>query len=98
MEPLLPLFVDLRGRAPRLRELHRQLRTAIVGGRLRPGLRLPSTRTLARLYGIGRNTAVAAYDLLQSEGYIVAKRGSGTCGSRSLSIFDRRAGCQPLSC
>ena len=60
MEPLLPLFVDLRGRAPRLRELHRQLRTAIVGGRLRPGLRLPSTRTLARLYGIGRNTCCRA--------------------------------------
>jgi GntR family transcriptional regulator/MocR family aminotransferase len=78
MEPLLPLSIELSRHAPRLRELHRQLRTAIVDGRLRPGLRLPSTRTLARLYGIGRNTAVAAYDLLQSEGYVLSKRGSGT--------------------
>jgi GntR family transcriptional regulator/MocR family aminotransferase len=80
MEPLLPISIRLPepGRRELLQELHRQLRSAIVEGRLRPGLRLPSTRSLATLYGISRNTAVAAYDLLLSEGYVVARHGSGT--------------------
>jgi GntR family transcriptional regulator/MocR family aminotransferase len=80
MEPLLPIGIHLpeRGRRTLLHDLHRQLRSAIVEGRLRPGLRLPSTRSIAEGYGVSRNTAVAAYDLLLSEGYIVARRGSGT--------------------
>lgn len=61
-----------------LRSLHGQLRAAILAGRLRPGVRLPSTRSLARACGVSRNTAVAAYELLLSEGYVSARRGSGT--------------------
>src|ERR1700676_1118489 len=97
MEPLLPLSIQFSSQVPRLRELHRQLRTAIVDGRLRPGLRLPSTRTLARVCGIGRNTAVAAYDLLQSEGYISSKRGSGTLVSTTLPKSLRRSVATPRS-
>ena len=80
MEPLFPIAIDLPGRRRRtlLQDLHRQLRSAIIEGRLRPGLRLPSTRMIARGYGVSRNTAVAAYELLLSEGYVVARRGSGT--------------------
>jgi GntR family transcriptional regulator / MocR family aminotransferase len=91
MEPLLPLSMMLSRDEPRLRGLHRQLRTAIVNGRLQPGLRLPSTRTLARLYGVGRNTAVAAYDLLQSEGYVLSRRGSGTHVSTTLPKASTRS-------
>ncbi len=80
MEPLLPLAIRLPDRGSRtlLHDLHGQLRSAIIDGRLRLGLRLPSTRSLAATYRISRNTAVAAYDLLLSEGYIVARHGSGT--------------------
>jgi GntR family transcriptional regulator/MocR family aminotransferase len=78
MEPLLPLTIRLRGRGSLLHDLHRELRSAILDGRLRPGLRLPSTRSLALGYGVSRNTAIAAYDLLLSEGYAVARGGSGT--------------------
>src|ERR1700742_3238827 len=79
MEPLfeLPLRLPKRGSHQILRDLHQQLRDAIVDGRLRPGLRLPSTRALASANGISRNTAVAAYDLLLSEGYVSMRRGSG---------------------
>jgi GntR family transcriptional regulator/MocR family aminotransferase len=86
MEPLLPIGIHLpeRGRRTLLRDLHRQLRSAIVEGRLQSGLRLPSTRAVAEAYGVSRNTAVAAYDLLLSEGYIVARRGSGTLVAASL--------------
>ncbi len=64
--------------------LHGQLRAAILDGRLRPGVRLPSTRALASAYGVSRNTAVAAYDRLLSEGYVAARRGSGTVVNASL--------------
>src|ERR1700746_2392043 len=79
MEPLfeLPLRLPTRGSHQILRALHQQLRAAIVDGRLRPGLRLPSTRALASAQGISRNTAVAAYDLLLSEGYVCVRQGSG---------------------
>jgi GntR family transcriptional regulator/MocR family aminotransferase len=80
MEPIFGLGIRLppvRSRSL-LRELHRQLREAILDGRLKPGLRLPATRALAFGLGISRNTAVAAYDLLLSEGYVVGRPGAGT--------------------
>ena len=54
------------------RDLHGQLRAAIIGGRLQPGLRLPASRVMAAALGVSRNTVVAAYDLLLSEGYVSA--------------------------
>lgn len=88
MEPLLALPIDLPARGSRLllRDLHRQLRAAITNGRLRPGARLPSTRALAVACGVSRNTAVAAYELLLSEGYVVARSGSGTRVANSLPL------------
>jgi GntR family transcriptional regulator/MocR family aminotransferase len=74
----LPISIPPRNSRERLRSLHRQLRNAILEGRLQPGLRLPPTRVLAAEYGVSRNTAVAAYDLLLSEGYLTSRRGSGT--------------------
>ena len=79
MDPVFefPIVLPARDSRRLLRALHAQLREAIVDGRLKPGLRLPSTRRLADAYRVSRNTAVAAYDLLLSEGYLVARRGSG---------------------
>jgi GntR family transcriptional regulator / MocR family aminotransferase len=76
----LDLAIDLPERGSRHvgRDLHRQLRSAIVGGRLRSGLRLPSTRDLAAALGVSRNTVVTAYDLLLSEGYVSAHGRAGT--------------------
>jgi GntR family transcriptional regulator/MocR family aminotransferase len=87
MEPLfeLPIRLPTRGSHQVLRALHQQLRAAIVDGRLRPGLRLPSTRALASSHGISRNTAVAAYDLLLSEGYVSMRQGSGCYVAQALS-------------
>ncbi len=68
-----------------LRALHYQLRAAIVNGRLQPGLRLPATRKLATLAGVSRNTAVAAYELLQSQGYIEVRPGAGAFVADNVS-------------
>jgi len=79
MDPALPFPVSLPAAGSRtlLRALHEQLRAAILDGRLQPGLQLPATRALADVYGVSRNTAVAAYDLLLSEGYLVTRPRSG---------------------
>ena len=80
MEPVFEFAIELPPRDSRnlLRALHGQLRAAILDGRLQPGLRLPATRALAAAYGVSRHTAVATYDLLLSEGYLLTHRGAGT--------------------
>ena len=79
MDPILgfPITLPAPGSRELLQALHRQLRSAILDGRLQPDLRLPATRELAAALGISRNTVLAAYDLLLSEGYAVARRGAG---------------------
>ncbi|WP_329064379.1 MocR-like pyridoxine biosynthesis transcription factor PdxR [Streptomyces sp. NBC_01429] len=54
------------------------LREAVRGGRLAPGTRLPSSRTLAADLGIARNTVATAYAELVAEGWLTARQGSGT--------------------
>ena len=92
---VIDLAIDLPARGSRSmgRELHRQLRSAIVGGRLHPGLRLPPTRELASALGVSRNTVLAAYDLLLSEGYVAARGRSGTIVADFLSRPSQHEGC-----
>ncbi|WP_327435819.1 PLP-dependent aminotransferase family protein [Streptomyces sp. NBC_01201] len=54
------------------------LREAVRTGRLTPGTRLPSSRTLASDLGIARNTVADAYAELVAEGWLTARQGSGT--------------------
>lgn len=54
------------------------LREAARTGRLAPGTRLPSSRTLAADLGIARNTVADAYAELVAEGWLTARQGSGT--------------------
>ena len=86
----LPIDLPPHGSRQMGRDLHQQLRSAIVGGRLLPGLRLPATRELAGALGISRNTVVAAYDLLLSEGYVSARGRGGTIVADFLSAPPRR--------
>ena len=93
MEPVfeLPIRIPPRKSGERLRALHGQLKAAILEGRLRPGLRLPATRVLASSYGVSRNTAIATYDLLLSEGYITTRHGAGTYVSDVLPRMSQLA-------
>ena len=70
--------------APAARWLAVAVRDEILEGRLRPGARLPSTRDLARQYGLSRGTVVAAFDQLRAEGYVAGATGSGTYVSEIL--------------
>ena len=62
----------------RSRLLYQQLKAAILGGQLKPGIRLPSSRVSATSFGLARTTVVGIYDQLLDEGYLVARHGSGT--------------------
>jgi GntR family transcriptional regulator/MocR family aminotransferase len=63
---------------PRRAQLEAGLREAVRAGRLRPGTRLPSSRALASELGISRRLVVEVYEQLAAEGYLLARRGSGT--------------------
>jgi GntR family transcriptional regulator / MocR family aminotransferase len=64
--------------------LYSSLRAEVLCGRLLPGTRLPSTRDLARQYGLARGTIVNAFEQLKSEGYVEGTVGSGTYVSKVL--------------
>src|SRR6478609_8795046 len=60
------------------------LSAEIRRGRLRPGDRLPGTRSLAQQLGVGRNTVVAAYAELVAEGWIVTRAAGGSFVSKEV--------------
>lgn len=82
--------LDRSAATPLYQQLCDSLRTAILAGRIEPGVRLPSTRDLADELNISRNTVVVAYDQLQAEGFLDALVGHGTVVSRQLSNRLRR--------
>ncbi|WP_051111456.1 PLP-dependent aminotransferase family protein [Mycobacterium sp. 141] len=69
---------------PAYKVLYEQLRSAILTGQLAAGARLPASRVLAADHGVSRNTVLAAFDQLGSEGYVEGRAGSGTYVSRVL--------------
>ena len=58
--------------------LYAHMRTAILSGELKAGMKLPSTRALAEELNISRNTVLNAYRQLLAEGYLEGREGSGT--------------------
>jgi GntR family transcriptional regulator/MocR family aminotransferase len=54
------------------------LRDRIRGGHLVPGVRLPSSRALARALGLSRGVVVEAYAQLTAEGYLLSGQGAPT--------------------
>jgi GntR family transcriptional regulator/MocR family aminotransferase len=74
----MDVHVSLVGRQDLSREIYRQLRRAIVEGRLRPGEPLPPSRELARRLSVARTTVTVAYDRLAGEGFVRSRVGAGT--------------------
>jgi DNA-binding transcriptional regulator YhcF (GntR family) len=79
-----PTMLDNRGKSPIYRQLYDWLRVAITEGRIRPGQRVPSTRSMAAELQISRISVFNAYEQLRSEGYLEAFVGSGTCVVRTI--------------
>jgi GntR family transcriptional regulator / MocR family aminotransferase len=72
------LQIDLVSGSPLRQQLEEALRDAIRSGRLLPGSLLPASRMLAQELGVSRGVVVDSYSQLVAEGYLAAKRGSGT--------------------
>ena len=58
-------------------QLAQRMTDRIQRGALSPGARLPSVREGARLHGVSPSTVVAAYDQLQAQGLVEARRQRG---------------------
>ena len=69
---------------PAYRDLYQRVRSEILSGRLAPGARLPSSRTLATQLGIARGTVEIAYQMLAGEGYTVGDGARGTIVNPAL--------------
>lgn len=71
------LLLHLRDGGTRA-SLTEALRDAVRSGQLSAGTRLPASRVLAKDLGIARSTVTECYSLLLEEGWLTARRGSGT--------------------
>ena len=81
---LPPIALDYGSKTPLYRQLYEWFRKAILVGQLRPGQRVPSTRSLASELKVSRIPVLNAYEQLLAEGYFESFVGAGTCVARSI--------------
>lgn len=65
-------------------QLYLRIQRAIIEGRLAPGDRLPSSRSMASELAVARGTVEAVYARLAGEGYVLARGPAGTVVSPNL--------------
>jgi len=78
------IAVERRSKKPLHKQVYEAFCAAIVGGSLRAGQRVPSSRSLALELNVSRLPVLTAYSQLIAEGYFEARSGSGTFVSSSL--------------
>lgn len=85
--------------APFHSQVYARVRTAIESGRLRPGDRLPSARSLAHQLAVARGTIDAAYQRLAGEGWVLARGAAGTVvhPGRANLAADARVAASPVN-
>jgi GntR family transcriptional regulator/MocR family aminotransferase len=84
-EAIAPVIaVDRKAAKPLHKQIYDGFLAAIVGGNIRPGQRVPSSRTLSVELGISRIPVLNAYAQLLAEGYFESRKGAGTFISESL--------------
>jgi GntR family transcriptional regulator / MocR family aminotransferase len=82
--PIFSVPIDRGGTDPLFLQISRAIIADVQGGRIRPGTRLPGTRTLADTLKVHRNTVLAAYEELESEGWVESTQARGTYISSAL--------------
>jgi GntR family transcriptional regulator/MocR family aminotransferase len=71
------ITLDHASDTPLHRQIYGQIAQAIRAGEVPRGARLPSSRTMARLLGVSRNTVLAAFDDLAADDLLRGERGAG---------------------
>ncbi|WP_060665671.1 MocR-like pyridoxine biosynthesis transcription factor PdxR [Bacillus sp. CHD6a] len=74
-EVLIP--IDKKSNMPLYEQVYNGIREEILNGSLKANQKLPSVRYMSSLLSVSRNTIEAAYERLDSEGYISSKKRSG---------------------
>ncbi len=82
---LPPIALETNGELPMYRQLSEWFRRAIIGGQLKAGQRVPSSRHLAAELKISRISVSSAYEQLCAEGYLETFVGAGTCVASSIA-------------
>jgi len=88
----MKLRIDLDAKSPVHRQIADQLRFAIQTGKLKPGEKLPSLRSLASTLGLAVNTVAKAYKSLETAGAIQAGQRSAytVCGKEAARVRSRK--------
>jgi GntR family transcriptional regulator len=77
------MVVDHDAPEPPYQQVAAILRGRVQNGQLPPGARVPSITNLMHEFGIARNTARRAIEVLKDEGLVTVRQGWGTFVSRS---------------
>src|SRR5262245_61823274 len=95
----LLVSIDPRSRASLQFQIYSGIRHSILSGTLQPEARIPSSRALAADLSVSRTTTLLAYEQLQAEGYLSARRGSGSFVASELpdDVLRARAVRRPVS-
>lgn len=78
--------LDRNSEQPLKRQIYAQLRTQIMDGQLNAKDELPSTRELAKVLGVSRNTAGEAYAMLIAEGFVISRQGAATQVAEGVAV------------
>ncbi|MCI7812605.1 MAG: GntR family transcriptional regulator [Lachnospiraceae bacterium] len=74
----MKIFVNNSSMQPIYEQIMDQIKSMIVSGELKEHEILPSVRSLAKDLKISALTAKKAYDMLESEGFIITVHGKGS--------------------
>src|SRR5215475_13143950 len=77
---------DRASSTPLHRQLYDRIRDAIAEGRLKPGTRVPSARSLAAQLGVARGTIDLAYARLSGDGILLGRGQRGTLVSGAVPV------------
>jgi DNA-binding transcriptional MocR family regulator len=73
---MIILNLDRNDKMPLFKQMVFQLKNLMESNTLKPGFRMPSTRSLAEKHGLNRSTVYKAYEELWALGYIESRPGS----------------------
>jgi GntR family transcriptional regulator/MocR family aminotransferase len=73
-----PIVLDRASAIPLQKQVYAQIAAAIRSGALHKGARIPSTRTMATLLRVSRNTVFAAYEELICDQLLTTRERTGT--------------------
>ena len=83
------LSVNPNDKTPIYRQLYEQIASEVLSGALAPGTPLPPIRTVSRELGVSMITVRGAWEMLERDGYLLTRAGSG-CFVAPLNDAHRR--------